>query len=330
MSKTKVKKIKIKKVNDLSIPEDYSLQKIGITQSLISCYVSCPRMFLLCLNRYYNKDSNKKFSFGNIVHFCFDNIYSNGLKEKVIKVLSRYKKENNEKIQGIDESDLQYDINVAQIVIEEYIKRYPEDFKSKIFIDVEKEGSVVLDKFKLNYKIDGKFTNEKKTEKWLKEHKTKGRITEESLMQVLTFDFQNLIYTICEELSCSEELTGVLYNIVRNPQIKPKKKELIENFYKRLREDIKDRPEFYFIRFEIPYTKKSKNEATEEVISILKEIDYKINECRETGKNHMFYKNSKNCTGLYSCNFLEACSSGVLTNYEQKKKLFSELKTINY
>jgi len=327
----KIKRIKIKKIKDLSIPEDFSLEKVGITQSLMGMFIDCPRSFLLAINKYYSDSANKNFSFGRIIHFVLDKIYSTGLKNEVKKFLSDYKKENKEKIIGIDIETLQNDINMAQIILTEYIKYYPEDFKNKKFIDVEKEGSCIINGFKINYKIDGKFKDKKRKSIYLKEHKTKSKVVENTICRILTFNFQNLIYLNCEEQSTNKKIDGTLFNIIRKPQIKRKISETEVEFYKRLKEDVKKRPEFYFIRYEIPYTEATKKESIEELKEVLENIKYKIEKCRKTGKNNMFYKNSKSCdSGFYTCTFLDACSSGVLTNYRQKDKLFSELKSIKY
>ena len=49
---------------------------------------------------------------------------------------------------------------------------------------------------------------------------------------------------------------------------------------------------------------------------------------KKNSSNSHFLKNDNNCEFPFPCRFLDACSSGTMNGYSQKKKLFSELKTI--
>jgi len=48
-------------------------------------------------------------------------------------------------------------------------------------------------------------------------------------------------------------VAGVLYNVVRRPAIRPSKRKMesLREFAQRLREDVAERPDFYFHRWEV-------------------------------------------------------------------------------
>lgn len=335
-------KLKRQTVKNQIVPKDYDLEKIGITQSLINSFLSCPRKFLLKTNRWRSDISNKNTSFGNIVHYCLDKIYKlsfQRIKYKINKtvllakylseLIENYEAENQDNLTGIDENELNWEKKVAQIILLEYIKYYPEDFSKKRFTDVEKEISVTFGDFTLNCKIDGKYQTKNKLN-WLMEHKTKSRIVEDSMMKALTFDFQCLFYLTCAEAYYEENIEGVLYNIIRKPQIKQKRGETEIEYFKRLKTDIRDRRKFYFMRYEIPFFIPDKETFKNELETILELIDLFISENHFSSSSRVFWRNSNNCIFPYRCNFLDACSSGEMTGYFKTDKLFTELKTINY
>jgi len=141
-------------------------------------------------------------------------------------------------------------------------------------------------------------------------------------MKLLSFDFQNLFYCLIDKLEFDEPLAGVLYNVVRKPQIKQKQKETLAEYQKRLIKDIASRPDFYFMRYEIPYTKTDINNFAEE----LKQKLNTIQTLTDKKELKQFYKCETACSnGMFTCEFLDACVSKKFTGYTKKKKIFSEL-----
>jgi len=322
----KIRKIK-RAESPLSLrkPEDYSLREQGITQSLLSTYLQCRQKFLLRLNKYTHSSGNKRSFFGNITHEVLAQCYLSipvPKKADIRNYVDVYLSSNSDILVGIDEQQIEYDRAVCEIVLEKYIKLYKKDFKEMKFSNVEDEFAVDFFETKLRGKIDGRFIIADKV--WLMEHKTKGRISEDSLMKRLTFDSQNLFYILGDELQRKEPVRGVLYNIIRNPQIRPKKGESLKNFSIRLTDDIDKRPEFYFMRFEIPYTSIDKERFKDQLREILDEMqEYLDNDC-------IPIRNAYACDMPWECEYLDACTGNCLTGYTKKEFLFSELKEYKY
>ena len=322
------KKQGIVKVSDLTIPKDYSLQKIGITQSLLTEYNSCKRKFLYRINKYAHVKEYENTAFGNLFHYILSKIYSGvGHEGSIIE----YEKINQREIQFINSENWERIKSIVSVILPLYLFEYRKDLTEKNFLDVEKELMLEIPSgYKLIMKLDGRYLQNGNY--WILENKTRGRIAEGNLVKRLCFDFQNLFYTLISERYYKKDIHGILYNLIRFPQIKPKKKESLKNYLDRLRKDIRERPEFYFMRFEIPYTLIDKQLFSLELTQILRNLDRDIFMSRTTidFPCRVFYKNTSGCEVPYPCKFIDACSSRCMAGYIKKDKVFSELDSVNY
>jgi len=327
MSKKKIEKKKFVFPLSLGVPLDYSLSVQGITQSLIAAFLQCRQKFVYILNRMSSPKKVERTLFGNIVHYALSVIYSVKPHPYVSDIQGAfrvYKEDNKIELSAIDKKKVERDFSVAEVVLTAYLSFYVKDWTEMKNREPEKEAEVKLfDKFVGRCKIDGRYTDKNKV-KWLIETKTKGRISEESLVKLLAFDPQNLFYLLCDQVDSGEEAIGVLYNIIRNPQIKQKQDETLQQFCERLRADIKLRPEFYFLRYEIPYTKDDKKRFEKQLYEIILDIDRLVK-----GENKV-YRNCYSCESPYECEFLDACASNSFVGYQQKEKIFSELTDCEY
>lgn len=123
---------------------------------------------------------------------------------------------------------------------------------------------------------------------WLQENKTKGEIDEEGIMATVDENLQVMFYLIALDAAIEKssgdiivtqgptvgthsrtgstsspgpgaKLAGVLYNVVRRPladryAIRQKKSEDAKQFYKRLQDVIREKPDHYFKRWEANIT----------------------------------------------------------------------------
>lgn len=314
---TKKKKVEAKP-SIMRVPIGYSIGKQGLSQSLITTFQTCPRKFLYKVNGYRSASKSGTFLFGNIVHEALDKLYS-GVAIQWNMFELNFQKNKPQIFEGIDPQQIETDFAMAEIVIDEYCKRYTDDFTEKKFVGVEEEFETEFQSVKLRGKKDGKCVIAGK--KWLMEHKTKSRISEDSLMKKLAFDFQNLFYMTCDEIDNKEELAGVLYNVIRKPQLKQGKKTLAE-FCQRVREDIQSRPDFYFMRWEVPYTKVDKKQFR-------KELEQKICTIEEVIADNFFYKCENACDGMFSCEYLDNCAADNFKGLTKTKDIFPELDNTN-
>ena len=341
--KSKIKTLKEKKtimrIKDVLVPKEYSIDEVGLTQSLITAYMNCRKRFLLKLNRYTSASKNKTTLFGNIVHRVLELMYEATQEHTKLNwsrfieiAISTHEQHEQDNYIGVTPEDIQFAQVVANVMLLAYVNYYTEDFTDKRFTDTEEEISVLFLKpfrTRLLMKLDGCYNTKGKAPKvWLMEHKTRSRISEETLMKRLSYDFQNLTYVTIVEEAREINIDGVLYNIIRKPQIRQRKGETAHEFATRLKEDIEKRPEFYFMRYEIPYTKADKKSFRAELFETILSIRESLTKCKQTRDNSVFYKNPTACEANFPCEFIDACASETMNGYFQKDKLFSELNQI--
>lgn len=319
---------KIPRVSPQSIqfPKDYSLLKQGISQTMMSNFLKCRKAFLYSLNRYTHPSKIEKVNFGAMFHDVVADVYR--LKriptEKEIDYfIEQYKINNEQAISFVNLDKMERDCAACYAIMTQYVERYKNDILNCKFDIIEHEFGVEHEGIIWRGKIDARYLT-KNNSRWQMEHKTKGRISEDSLQKRLTFDPQNLTYLLAGEIEFKEKVDGVLYNIVRNPQLKMKIGESIKDFKDRIIEDAQSRPDFYFMQFEIPYTSLDKKRFLEDLKLIVKDI-------KDCIANHNVYKNGFSCdAGNMECEFLQACSSNSFEGYIILDKLFPELSECKY
>ena len=320
-------------IRSLTIPDNcgkgvempYTLQTVGISQSLLGSFQTCRRKWLFEINRWRSPDTARKTEYGSLVHEILDKIYTGFSTGKfkygdlvdVIRV-------NNDKYKfppvfRADEVELHK--AKAQAVLECYINWYKKDFTEMRFEAVEESFTVKFQDWILRGKKDGRY-RDKNNKPWHIEHKNYSKINESIMMLVLTFDLQNLLYMLADWIEYQRYLMGVKYNILRNPEVR--KVNTPFELYNYVKENITKDPKYYFIRYEIPYTPGQLDAFSKELYFKLKDIDDIIN----SPKNEQFlrcYKNEKGCSAPYACDFVNACSTCSMRGYVQKPVLFEEL-----
>lgn len=315
----------IKLTNELEKLIKFSIEKHGITQSLIKMYMRCKRMFFLYVTGWESIEKRLTYSNGAITHGILDKCYRYYLnnqhlpvKRMIYKWIKNYQIENNEWMIGQSQELITKYQHICKLMIFEYFNYHDDEFNNKKFIEIEKEFDFRYKEYRLRGKKDFIFQINGKT--WIGETKTMAKISEANLEEILPFDFQSLFYTICEEKENKNNVTGVLYNIIRNPSQVQKKGETIQAFCKRIKLDIRKRPEHYFKRYEIPFTKQDK-------LEFKKELDLKLKEVNEFCKNKSYpYKRETSCLHPFKCEFLPACSAGNLNGFTKTRRLFKELE----
>lgn len=167
---------------------------------------------------------------------------------------------------------------------------------------------------------DGVFVN-KAGETWVFETKTKSRISEASMVR-LPLDLQLAVYHHAAEHYLGHPAVGSVYNIVMRPQLRQKKgrkkdrsdAETDKQFRQRVIDDINDRQEHYFQRFEIPMEPDEIKDGRNQLIEIIGEFMEWQRGRRPT------YRTSHSCENPFRCSFLELCAGGNLDLYEQVSK----------
>jgi len=325
-SRQKTARARPAKASEISLdtvrpPEDWTLAD-GITQSILSNYLCCHFRGLLSLNRWGNRDKLKNTRFGSAFHEILDKAYSSG-RAPSDKLLSKWLADYMAQTDDYTTKEIEQreeDKALLHAVLRNYFRHYREDFTKKTFKRVEKSWDVAWRGYRLRGKIDGEYLD-KRGQIRLMEHKTKGRIDEERLMAHLSFDFQNLFYVTMYETQTGKVVKGTLYNVVRRPQLRRGAGESLKDFANRTAEDVAKRPEHYFKRMDITYSKKDKAMFQDELKAILDELAERL----AHPSSRPFFRNRFGCETPFRCAFLGACASGSLNGFTQQKSLFPEL-----
>ena len=177
----------------------------------------------------------------------------------------------------------------------------------------------------LRGKIDGRF-RDKNGGVWHFEHKNYSRISEDTLQKKLSFDLQNLFYLLADRVERGENIKGVLYNVLRRPEVR--KEMPVGKIRQYVTGLIEKDPAHYFIRWEIPYSAEDRAQFHAELVVKLDRLGGNIASTQLYGANPlgMFYKNECACDLPWACPYLDACASGSMTGYTKTKSLFPELE----
>ena len=60
-----------------------------------------------------------------------------------------------------------------------------------------------------------------------------------------------MMYCLAVQHLHQEQVSGILYNVIRRPSIRPRQNESLIEFARRCKDDYLTRPEFYFHRWEV-------------------------------------------------------------------------------
>lgn len=200
------------------------------------------------------------------------------------------------------------------------------EFCLPFHVGVEEDYLVVL----LRGKIDGIFES-KDGGLWLFETKTESQSpNDEFRMDLLSYDFQSHFYAYCAHRVTGKRIDGILYNIIKTPSLRQRKSESEDVFLKRIKEDIQDRPSYYFHRFEISIDSSFYYKFYSELDAMLREF---VLWC---DRGMPGYKNTLMCKARGYCPYIKHCAeveNVKWENYfkfstdENPTRIFPELST---
>ena len=322
--KKKIKVVKSKlsglKLSDLKIPNDYKLDKNGITQSMIQTYLDCRVKFLYNINKLQAGQSIERTLFGTCMHLGLEWLYKTSVIDVALDTLERKWNIYSNSLIGVKRETVMGVFELTCALLPIYYEVYEKEIKEKTVSTVEKEFETPFHNALLRGKIDG-IKKETKGYKVI-DHKTMSRVVEGSLMLKLSFDFQMMFYAFCAK--SFHPVNGCIYNVIRKPALKQKKTESNKDYYDRILNDIKSRPDFYFFRYPITFTKQDFFKFEIELRNILDEIHSFLH------GNISIFKNGRSCMTFSQCEFLESCAKQSLIGLHNKEKMFSELDHCKY
>lgn len=302
-------------------PAGYTLAGDGTTQTLTGDFLCCRRRWLLKLWRWVNPAKQRTLFYGTLGHAVLSGAYKarRPLAPSEVAGILRGCKPPSYAVITTDE--LEEDHARAAGVLDAYMWYYTKEFKTRKY-QPEQVFEVTYNPAGLPITLRGRIdiTTTAADGIWLWEHKFKSRIDEESIMLQLGYDLQTTLYAQAKRLTANVIPAGVLYNVIRKPQIKKfsNPKDLYERCFKEAKAD----PEHYFKRWAITLGKNAAGMLTkfsEEMGAITEDMAACLKQ------PHRCYPNSRACDAPYKCDFINACASGTLAGYIQKENLFEEL-----
>lgn len=118
------------------------------------------------------------------------------------------------------------------------------------------------------------------------------------------------------------DVQGVLVDAVRKPSIRRRQKDTVDDYLNRLREDIAERPEFYYARVEVPRTLNDLEKAGLELWQTAKAV-------HATYKSGDHYRTTSACTHPYNCEFLDVCENDTDLSVDPLPEGFERLDDVH-
>lgn len=220
--------------------------KHGLSQSLMNKFVLCRERFRLrVVEGLTVKDSSKEaMEFGTIYHKALE---LNAQGKTTSQIFAHLQKKARSK---------HYDLKLcklAALMVPYYLKFWKNQLKGAKYIETEEV-------FEIPYQVMGKTIilrgrrdqcYIKEGLLWLQENKTKSTINEDQIQQTLGYMLQPMLYLLSIRHDNPKiPLGGILYNVIRKPQLKQGKLS-DQKYLERVAGDIEKRPEHYFKMFEV-------------------------------------------------------------------------------
>lgn len=274
--------------------------KLVITHSSLQCFQSCHRKYRL---RYMDcivpKQKSNALEFGSAMHIALEEYF------KYVKASQVFLGETGACDFVFDCNKILTDkVEAAKLagLLRGYIQRwYPEDSTKYDIIEIEREFKLRIVGQDFVGKIDG-LVRERETDKYyILEHKT-ASVVDESYVSQKEIDSQTLNYANAIQRTMGIKISGAIHDLITKQKIRQKKGESIDDFCKRLNEDVTDDN---FSRIKIEFTQEQMQEAFDELQDQISEL---------WGCRH-FYKCTGACLGRFgACDYLPICKAGGLVD----------------
>jgi len=246
----------------------------GVTYSILSKFSNCRhRLYLGKVQGWKPKGFNFPLEFGNIFHLLSE-AQDLGYGPDMFRSISRNyvdAKIDNGNFSSDEIRELSMLAGIAEVTFRHYVSFWEKNHSFTLAINGKEKRVYEKDfnwigkeqPFDLSYKmvngrtirlrgkIDGMLDVRNIMDgNWLFETKTKGQIDTELITEGLHKDLQTGLYmTAMRLLQHGVAPKGVIYNVIRRTQLKPRVKDTPLDYVNRVEEDIVKRPEWYFMRW---------------------------------------------------------------------------------
>jgi len=229
-----------------------------ITQGEIMTRASCPRKWMYRNALMLEKKGSTQEVFliyGSLMHRLLEDYYASGMKErgKASEVADEFFL-GGELLTPNQIEEVALAIKKVQIAFEAYCDYYQEADSKMVILSVEQEPEVFFEGLRFSGKIDlVSRPNGPHDGVFLWDYKTSFRLTP-LIVDSWTFRFQFLFYTWLYWRYVGKKPDGIMVQGLLKPQIRPKKKENMNEFMDRIREEMtgEETRAGYFYRERIP------------------------------------------------------------------------------
>lgn len=255
MPKTPVKKSTSKKSEYKPI---FDLYRDGLTQGSIATFLDCPEQFRLkYVFGWRPQVASGATAFGSAFHDILSSIQHSddgGKLPTIDEATDRYYKSIQKNLTANQTEETLTMLALVKSMIAHYLIRWKKDDDAIKWVAREKTFHVKYDKrIPLRGRWDG--IRKHKDGLYLHETKTKGRIDEEGIADSLPHDIQTQLYCWAIKQTYGEYPRGVVYDVIRNPQLRIKQSESRTDFVQRVIEDVESRYDWYYMRWTVTLTK---------------------------------------------------------------------------
>lgn len=349
MAPTVKKKKKIIPVRPVPSQETkfYVPERDGVTFSLLSTFLDCREKARLYLQGWSGEGLSFALAFGGMAHRVLQRGYD-GIREgmfvdsypdrafvsRVLDELEERWIEENPAPPERDAKIFNEALMKVQAVMPGYFRYYKSDFdvSYKRWVEVENTFQIPWNVRSptgrewgtfLRGRIDGIYnlTRDKRQRPRILETKSRSEIDEEALTLTMPQERQSNTYLSAARIKLGATPAGVLLNIIRKPMLRQKQGESWEQFARRIEEDVRLRPEWYFVRMEMTVEDQEINRAEEELNDLIS--DFLLWWGGESGH----YKNTKSCR-MYNrlCEYARVCANGDYRGLHKRPVVFRELE----
>lgn len=313
-------------------PSFYDPRRDGVTQGLLSQFMFCRERARIGLQGWTRRAGNLGSTFGNLMHATLERMYDDVRTKRLTGVppleylaqvlldVEQAWQRDNPLADATDTQYLQQGLMLAAGILPVYCEKHADDFTKTKWIGLEHQFHVVreipdIGPISLRGKLDGQFRLNKHI--GLLETKTRGQIDEEAIADILPFELQVNTYLVAQRMMHHALPAGVWYNVVRRPQLRQKNGETFEQFATRVSEDVRIRPDWYFVRMEMTVEDADLDRFEGELDDLIKDfVDW-----WEGRSGH--YKNTSNCK---MCEALPICAHRDFTQFFKRPTVFRELE----
>lgn len=313
----------------LGLAGHYDLKRDGVSFSLLQAWQNCRERARLKMLRWTPKRKGVGQIFGTICHGVMERVYGDTALEglptaayikKAVRTVDKTWRKENPRADAETLSKLEMMCLLAEQVMSVYFQFHHADFTAIKWTKLEEWFEMPLGNSYLKGQIDGRFkpTLGKKKRRWVFESKTKSRIGEQgesNLVDILPFELQANLYIRASEYLDGDQPGGLLYNIIRRPGLEQKKSETIQQFAKRLGDDIRKRPAYYFIRLRLSLDPNDIQRNVQRQDALMKDFEAWVR--GDVGH----YPNSDQCEHKHgTCEFIAICARNDYTGFYQRPR----------